>query len=281
MKKFLRFLFFLLLAALVYASFSVAPPFVTKTLVRQGHDLTITGHRGAAGLAPENTMPAIKEALKYKADRIEVDVRQTRDGILVLMHDSTVDRTTDGSGLVAARSLKELQELDAGEWFSAAYSGTKIPKLEEVIKTVRGNSELLIEIKEGNWRYPGIEKSVVDLINKYELKDSIIVQSFYDDVLFRIHEIDPDIRLHKLFIADTPLFHYDADGFRFVKFDRYEIVEEFSIMHHFASNRFLKKAKSMGKRVNVWTIRSEDKGRKYIKMNVNGLITDYPNYFTE
>jgi glycerophosphoryl diester phosphodiesterase len=281
MKKIIRFLIFVFIIVLIYVSFSVAPPFVTKTLVRQSHQLTITGHRGAAGLAPENTLPSINEALRLNVDRVEIDVRQTKDGALVLMHDTTIDRTTDGSGYVHDHSLKALKKLDAGSWFSAKYSKTKIPTLKEAIEAVKGKSELLIEIKEGDWMYPGIEQNVVDIIREYDMQDSIIVQSFYDDVLFLIHEIDPDIRLHKLFIADTPFFHYDGDGFRFVKFDRYDIVEEFSILHHFASNRFLKKAKSMGKKVNVWTIRSEDKGEKYIKMNVDGLITDYPNYFTE
>lgn len=281
MKKIFRWFLFLVLAALVYGSYSITPPFITKSRVGRSSDIKIIGHRGAAGLAPENTLPAIKEGLKYQVDRIEVDVRQTADSVLVIMHDSTVDRTTNGSGLVRELAFDDIRSLDAGKWFSHRYSGTKVPSLQEVIDTIQGKCELLIEVKEGSWLYPGLEEQLVDIIHRSGMKDQIIVQSFYDNVIFRVHELDPEIRIHKLIIADTPLFHYDADGFRFITFDRYDFVEEFAVNQNFASYRLMKKMKRSGKRLNVWTIRSEEKGEKFIKMNVGGIITDFPNFFND
>ena len=279
MKKILKFFLPIIVLALIYISLSIAPPFVTKRLVKDYNSVVITGHRGAAGLAPENTLPSIQKAIDLNVERIEIDVQQTKDSVVIVMHDTTVNRTTNGEGTIRNMTLDEIQALDAGSWYSAEYMNTKVPTLEEVIKAVKGNSVLVIEIKQGTPYYPGIENRVAALINKHDIKKSCIVHSFYDDVLFRMNKIDPDIVLHKLFIANSPFFYYDGDGFQFDDFEKYDFVEEFSIMHQFASKRFIRKAHEMGKKVNVWTVKNKKKGEKYISLNVDGLITDNPDFF--
>ena len=108
----------------------------------------IYAHRGASAYAPENTMSAFHEAARRYADGIELDVQMTKDGVIVVMHDEDVSRTTNSQGLVREKTLKEIKDLDAGGWYSRLYVGEKVPTLEEVLTFLQGNSlRLNIEIK--------------------------------------------------------------------------------------------------------------------------------------
>ena len=153
-------------------------------------------HRGASGHAPENTIAAYDLAVKMKADYFEVDVQRSKDGHLVIMHDTTVDRTTDGSGSVKDLTLAQLKQLDAGSWFSSAFAGEKIPTLEEVLDRYRGKGiKILIELKNPSL-YPGIEQQVVEALTKRNLdkrKDKVIVQSFDLESVQRFHQLLPTV----------------------------------------------------------------------------------------
>ncbi len=243
------------------------------------NNITITGHRGAGGLAPENTLAAIDTGLSLGADRIEVDVRQTKDGNVVCLHDDKIDRTTNGKGFVNKFTYHQLSKFDAGSWFSSRFKDEIIPSLEQVLKRTLNKALLLIEIKDGDEIYPGIEKKVVDLINKYQAQSWTIVHSFNDSVLFRIHKIDPGIKLHKLLIADFPFLYLLYDGnFRIIKLENYSFVDEFSVFLPFTTKRFIRHVHKMNKKVNVWTVNDEYKINRLINLGVDGIITDYPNY---
>ena len=110
----------------------------------------IVGHRGNVKFAPENTLPALDKAIELGADLLEIDVRQTSDGVLVLMHDLTVDRTTDGTGPIANMTLPEVQELDAGAWFAEKFTGTRVPTLREALNHIRGRATPDIDFKSGS-----------------------------------------------------------------------------------------------------------------------------------
>ena len=109
--------------------------------------LSVIAHRGAAAHAPENTLSAFRIAIEMHADALELDVRQTRDSQLVIMHDADVDRTSDGSGAVSDLSLAEIKALDAGSWFSAKYFGERIPTLQEVMDRLDSSTALILELK--------------------------------------------------------------------------------------------------------------------------------------
>ena len=117
----------------------------------------IIAHRGAMGYAPENTISAYKMAIELGANALELDLRQTKDCIPVVLHDATVDNTTNGNGDVKFFNFQDLQKLDAGSWFDIKFSGEKIPALQEVIDVLNDSIILIIELKEGNETYPGIE----------------------------------------------------------------------------------------------------------------------------
>ena len=129
-------------------------------------------HRGAAGRVPENTLPAIREALRLDTDAIEVDLRQSADGVVVAIHDATVDRTTDGSGKVGAMNYKELRALDAGSWFAPRFAGAHLPTLEEILDVVPERTTLILEVKNGD--YPGIVGNIAQRLQNRQRQNVIL-----------------------------------------------------------------------------------------------------------
>jgi glycerophosphoryl diester phosphodiesterase len=241
-------------------------------------ETVLTGHRGAGGLAPENTLAAIDTGMSYAVQRIEIDVRQTKDGVVVCIHDETINRTTNGTGKVKDFSYSELMSFDAGLWFAKEFEGQKIPTLEQVLARTKNKVVLLIEIKDGDKMYPGIEQNVVATIRKFNAKDWAIVHSFNDSVLFRINRIDPEIKLHKLLITSFPFLYLLYDGeFRITNLEHYHFVDEFSIFLPFATKSFIQKVHKTGKKVNVWTVNDKKKMARLIHLGADGIITDFPN----
>ncbi len=228
--------------------------------------LTVTGHRGAAGFCPENTLSSIEKALTFKVDRVEIDVQQTKDEVVVLLHDKTVNRTTTGSGNVKDFSYKELSKLKILNTFDPEAASEHIPTLDAAIKAVAGKSILLIEIKEGNSYYPNIEKNILKLIKANNAQDWCIIHSFNDEVLEKVHQLNPTIRLHKLFLNT---WFYD--------FDRLPFVEEYSVNYYFTSRSLVNKIHGRNKKINVWTVNDKKKVKKLIDLKVDGVITDFPN----
>jgi glycerophosphoryl diester phosphodiesterase len=153
----------------------------------------VVAHRGYAAIAPENTLPALASAVLAGADWIEFDVRTSADGVPVVIHDRTVDRTTDGSGHVAELTLAELEALDAGTWFSSAYAGVRVPRLSQVLDLLQPDGpSLLLEIKP-----PATTdqvRAVVAQLVERGLPDRTIVQSFDPQILRLAAEVAPDLR---------------------------------------------------------------------------------------
>lgn len=154
----------------------------------------IFGHRGAAGTRPENTMCSFIAAEALGCEGIELDVQLTKDGIPVIIHDETLERTTNGQGWVKDYSLAELQQLDAGSWFSADYSGEKIPTLEEFFSWFKETSLIVnIELKNGLVRYPMLEEKVIELIEKHRLVERVILSSFNHYSIVHIQQLMPEL----------------------------------------------------------------------------------------
>ncbi len=241
--------------------------------------ITITGHRGAAGLAPENTLSAIYEGMKY-ADRIEIDVHQSLDGEIIVMHDSTIDRTTNHSGKIKNLTWNEISKLDAGSWFSEKYIGEKVPRLGDVIDVVCPTKILLIEIKEGE--YPGIEKNIINIIKNKHAIDKIIIQSFNTQILSKIHELEPKIKLHKLFIKSFSFFGIKiiiGSVVHFFNFKKHYYIDEYSIYHKFLLKPFIQHLdkRTNYRMINVWIENSVKNAQRLKNIGVDGFITDYPN----
>jgi len=278
-KAFLIFLSIVFLIA-VYFLLALSPALYSgKDTFEKEVNIVLTGHRGAAGLAPENTLSAIQKGIDNKVDRIEIDVQQTKDNVVISLHDISIDRTTDGAGLVKDLTYKEILKYSAGIKFSEKFKDEKVPTLDEVLKLVNGKAVLIIEIKEGNDYYPGIEQRVIDAIYKFNAKAWVIVHSFNDKALEKVREIDETIELHKLFYVDFPFIPLINDGkFRITNLEHYDYVTEISTFYPFTTQRLVDKVHKLNKKINVWTVNDSIKINRLINMGVDGIITDYPNY---
>ncbi len=168
----------------------------------------VIAHRGASAAAPENTIAAFELAVTAGADGIELDVHLSADGHPVVIHDDFLDRTTDGSGPVAARTMRELKRLDAGGWYGASFRGQRIQTLQEVLERFRDRARFWIELKAGSDVYPGIEERVVSMVEIYDVVDLAMIQSFDHGALARCRGFNREIALGAL-IAEPP-FHVDS-----------------------------------------------------------------------
>jgi len=154
------------------------------------------------GHCPENTFVSFERALELGADWIELDVHLTRDGALAVIHDETVDRTTDGHGLVKDHTLAELKKLDAGAWFGREYAGQRIPSLDEVLVWARERHTVVdIEIKNAPSFYEGIEEAVVESLDRSGMAEQVIVISFDHRSVQRVKALDSRVVTGVLYAA--------------------------------------------------------------------------------
>lgn len=151
-------------------------------------------HRGWSGKAPENTMAAFHLCFdEPQIQAIECDVQLSKDGVPIVIHDFTVERTTNATGFVAEFDYVDLSKLDAGSWFSSAYAGERIPRLEDVLKAAKGKCKLNLELKKAGELYPGLEKKVLELIYHVGMESEVCLTSFNHEVVRKVGELDSEI----------------------------------------------------------------------------------------
>ncbi|MGQ9629351.1 MAG: glycerophosphodiester phosphodiesterase [bacterium] len=233
-------------------------------------NILIIAHRGASGHAPENTMAAFKMALEMKAEMIEIDVHLSADSHLVVIHDESVDRTTDGEGEIREMKLEGIKLLDAGGWFSEEFAGERIPTLPEVIDLVRGRAELNIEIKGGSEYYPGIEGKLLECLRGEGFVEDTIVSSFDHDCLKKLSEMDSSIRIGYL---------YSGGGSAETIIPKALQYRAFSIHppHLRTSRKLVELAHAQGIRVYPWTANTPRQMKRLVRFGVDGIITNYPD----
>lgn len=228
----------------------------------------IFAHRGAAGTHPENTMVAFYEAERVGADGIELDVQMTKDGALVVIHDETVDRTTDGTGWVKDFTYRDLQSLHAGYKFAEQYPTCPIPLLEEVLAWISGTSLLLnIELKNGLIAYDRLEEKVIDLVKHYQLEPRVIFSSFNHNSMARCRQLAPTI--------ETALLYME----RLYQPWQYVRVLGAKGLHPYyrtVSESFVREAHLHHVRVRPFTINSEEAMNTMFRYKVDAIFTDYP-----
>lgn len=230
--------------------------------------VVVTAHRGASYVAPENTMSAMVAAVDAGAEFAELDVGLSRDGEVVLMHDRTLDRTTNGIGNLNDFTLEELKGLEAGSWFSDQFAGEPIPTLREVIRFARGKLKLNIEIKNSQDE-PTIASAVVEIIRSENFVEECMVTSFSRETVEEVKRIAPEILTGFIFGEDYP-----ADVFQ----GGWEVV---SSNHKVVDSTFVARAKAGGKRVHVWTVDDRDLMLRLIGLGVDGIISNRPALLLE
>jgi len=232
-------------------------------------------HRGASGHAPENTLAAFDKAVEMKADFFELDVQMSKDGHLVVIHDTTVDRTTDGTGRVKDLTLEELKRLDAGSWFGPEFAGERIPTLEEVLDRYRGKIGILIEIKEPSL-YPGIEEKVAKALEERNMhrpkNGKVIVQSFGHETVKNFHRILPSVPVGVLLsYGDYPDGVTDEELAAFADYADYVNPSQLLV-----DENLVRRIHSLGMKITPYTIRTQEEADRMIAAGVDGIITDFP-----
>lgn len=238
------------------------------------NNFAVIAHRGASFYAPENTMSAFELAHQMKADMIELDVLLSKDNVPVVLHDSFLEGTTNGKGLVKDHTLDELKQLDAGSWFSEKFKDEKIPTLEEVLIWAKDKISLNIEVKTeavSDTYKNGIEFYSTQLVRKYKMQNHIVFSSFDYRSISHLKKNAPEIATSILYEKRRPfrkkpldlIQKYQADGFN-ANWRRLNARE-------------INQIKQEGYDVWVYTVNKEKTIRKMIRRGVTGIFSDRPD----
>lgn len=225
---------------------------------------TVMAHRGLSADAPENTLYAFSDAISVGADFIELDVQQTRDGVLVVMHDSNLKRTTGVNKDIWDVDYADIQNLDAGSWFDPAYANARIPTLEETLQFVDKRAKLNIEIKPTKHGSDTLEQDVAELITQYQYTDACYVTSFSYGSLKKVKEANPEIRTGYLMSVAYGQFY------------SLKYADAFSLNKVFVTSQVVNAAHQQGKQIFAWTVNSMSEVRSLCNLHVDSIITDDP-----
>jgi glycerophosphoryl diester phosphodiesterase len=231
----------------------------------------VIAHRGFSGTAPENTRIAFKKALDLGVDMIELDVHLSKEGEVVVIHDDTLNRTTNGKGKVAEYTLKELKQLDAGSSSSPPYSGETIPALKEVLQLVESRVPLIIELKKGEM---GL-LTLIDLadrafreVEKSGMLNQVLFASFEHSAIERIRERNPHVPVAFISGKDWNFPSEMTGG---------NPIPILSCRARVLNPSNISRAHKQGIKVFAWTLNTEEEMERFVKMGVDGIITDYPD----
>ncbi len=221
-------------------------------------------HRGASGEAPENTIASFKRAIAQGVDVIETDAQLSKDREVVLFHDETVERTTDGRGRVWELTLKELKSLDAGSWFGKEFSGERIPTLSEAIEAIKGKAKLNIELK---GKDPLLVPQVIGTLREKEFMEEAILSSFNYSFIEEAKRLEPRIITGLLFAT----LGEEREGSSYWKYldlilPRYDLVNK----------DLIERAHSLGLEVIAWTVDEPEEIRRLASLGVDGIASNYP-----
>lgn len=240
-------------------------------MVLQKRRPLIFAHRGESAHAPENTMAAFELAIQHKADLIELDAKLSADQRVVLIHDRTVDRTTDGTGRVAALPYAALRELNASYKFRDQYPDEIIPTLEQVFEVFGGKVGINIELTNYTTPFDKLADEVARIIGNYQLQDQVFVSSFHPVPLWKFHDLCPEIPIG--FLAKPGLPGYLSRGWLGRSIVHYAALhlEKSDITANVidAGNRF-------GYRIHTFTVNDAEEMGYLISLGVYGIITDHP-----
>jgi len=234
----------------------------------------VIGHRGASAKAPENTISAFALAIQEGADAIEFDVKLSSDDHVVVIHDHTLERTTNGKGKVAETSLKSLKELDAGSKFSQEFAGENIPTLDEVFEVV-GN-KILMNVELTNYSTPldGLVGKVVELVKKHGMEKQVLFSSF----------LARNLRITRRLLPEVPRGLLAYSGWLGFLARNVGQKKQFQALHPYlddVNQDLVRKIHAAGKRIHVWTVNGEENLKKMLEYSVDGIFTDDPGFLRQ
>lgn len=273
----------------LFLLFYLAQPVAVHVFDKWGYNkndlkhMEIIGHRGGASIGPENTMACYKKGIDAGADMIEIDIHLTKDGKIIICHDESINRTTNGKGKIREMTFDEIRKYRVID-SNGNLTNQQLPSIDEVLQLLQntrnqGNPcKLLVEIKRTNNIYKGIEELLLKKIESYNAKEWVVVQSFNDFALETIHKIDPSIRLEKLFFFKLPGLPIIMDWFHlsYFSYEKYHYISSFNMNYLWLTKSLLNDIHRHGKEVKVWTLEGTDAPH----MEVDGIITNRPDLWS-
>jgi glycerophosphoryl diester phosphodiesterase len=235
--------------------------------------VAIIAHRGASGHAPEHTFAAYDRAVAQGADYLEQDLQQTADGELVVLHDDTLDRTTDGSGRVDAHSLAEVAALDAGAWFAPEFAGQRVPTLDAVLARYGHEQRYYIETKAPG---EGMEEKLVALLHRHGLvgagPEQVLIQSFSAESLRHVRELEPRLPLIQLVGRGSAQ-----------RLDALDAIAEYAVgigpARALVDADLVARARAAGLKVHPYTLNTRQEHAQAVTLGVDGAFTNFPDRF--
>ena len=223
----------------------------------------ITSHRGNSYEAPENTIPAIQAAIDNMSDYAEIDVQETKDGVVVVYHDATLRRITGDTGRLWEYTYEELLMKDFGKWYSDEFEGTQIPTLAQVLELCKGKINLNIELKANKMSDTLVDK-VLALIEQYSMENQVVLSSTSYRYLREAKERQPSVKTGYILMA---AYGYNFDD---------ENIDFFSIRSSFVTQALVENAHGNGKEVHAWTVNTKSELSRLKRLQVDNIITDRP-----
>ncbi len=237
------------------------------------HTPLVLAHRGASYDAPANTLAAFKLARQMGADGVELDTSLTADGIPVVIHDFSVDETTDGTGRVRDLTLREIKRLDAGSHYDFAFKTERIPTLEEAFEVMGPEMLVNVELKSVGLRPNGLEAAVLGVIRRHNMHSRVIVSSFNLFALRRFHHLAPNIPLGYLYSPDMPLY---------LRWFMLGVPHQARHPQHtLITPNYMAWAHHQRFRVNTWTVDDPARMSALRDLGVDAIITNRPNVLLE
>jgi len=249
-------------------------PMTIDAFLDPGGRTRVIAHRGFSGRAPENTVAAIREAIAIGADMAEIDVTLTADERVVVIHDETLQRTTNGGGKVAEQDFDEIRSLDAGSWFAPQFAGEKVPTLGEVLDLVKGQILLNVEIK-SEAADRGISDKVAAAIKERGMTDQVIVSSFSPTALEQMRAVAPEIRTAVLYNKEL------QRGQDPVEIVRGLGASAFNIRGSRLKAKMLRSCREHGIPVGVYTVDKPRKMKQWVKKGIDAIFTNHPDRLLE
>jgi len=226
----------------------------------------VMAHRGARGLAPENTLAAFATAIEVGADAIELDVQPCATGEIVVIHDGVLDRTTNGSGPVAEATFEALRSLDAGSWFGAEFAAERIPTPGEVLDLARGRLLVNVEIKTSGPEDLGVEAQLAEAIRARRMEGEVLISSFNPSALLRIKRLAPALP-RALIYSSLQVFPLDLGLLGLTA-----LHPRVGLVH----GAMVEMARARGYAVNAWTVNDPADMQAMIALGVDAITTDHP-----
>ena len=228
-------------------------------------------HRGASRIAPENTLAAFKEAIEIGVDAVELDLQGTADGQVVVIHDASLDRTTDQSGQIKETSLETIKQADAGAWFNPKFAGEFVPTLAEALVAIADNAIALLEIKDVS-----ITKSVVRIVQNMDMVKQSVIISFHSSAIQTVRSLEP--RLPTGYIIGS------KENIKPIQLCQQLGLLGSSLLnvdHRLVTEDFIYEIRRRGITLWCWTVDDIDRMRELQELGIQGITSNRPEYFSQ